>query len=31
MRDTVAMKQVLADASQQGVVEHSGPLDQVGR
>ncbi len=31
MRDTVAMKQILADARQQGVVEHSGPLDEVGK
>ena len=31
MRDTVAMKQIFADARQQGVVEHSGPLDEVGR
>jgi hypothetical protein len=25
------MKQILTDAREQGVVEHSGPLDEVGR
>jgi hypothetical protein len=29
MPDTVSVKQIFADAREQGVVEHSGPLHEV--